>query len=92
MSENKEKNIEQLEIAIVSESNIEKLEKIKELLAEIKQLKEEVFGKQIADQENICFSIIAFPATDFISSQEEKSEFSEMYLSSALMSIFRKAS
>lgn len=49
MSENKEKNIEQLEIAIVSESNIEKLEKIKELLAEIKQLKEEVFGKQIAD-------------------------------------------
>lgn len=38
--------IDSLEIELISEEEIEKLEKAKKLLAEIKQLKEEVFGKQ----------------------------------------------
>ena len=42
-------DIDSLELKIVSDKDIEKLERIKELLAEIQQLRDEVFGKQEND-------------------------------------------
>ena len=71
-------DIDSLELKIVLDKDIEKLERIKELLAEIQQLRDEVFGKQENDQERKFLFTRNVPAADFISSQEEKSEFSEM--------------
>ena len=41
--------VDALEIEIITDEQIEKLEKTKGLLTEIKQLKDEIFGKQEND-------------------------------------------
>lgn len=51
-----------LELEIVSDKEIEKLERIKELLAEIQQLKDEVFGKQENDFKKERITITFIPS------------------------------
>lgn len=41
-----QKVIDTLEVEIISDAQVEKLEKVKDLLTEIKQLKEDIFSKQ----------------------------------------------
>lgn len=41
--------IDELELNLVSDADIERLERVKSLLAEIQELKNEIFGKQAED-------------------------------------------
>ncbi len=41
--------IDELELNLVSDADIERLERVKSLLTEIQELKNEIFGKQAED-------------------------------------------